>query len=104
MKVPVSYSDTPAADADLIDAGQAIATDKAYLRGTQLDDDQIADPEQIGSFEEEWAEPAILPDGRKCLKIYVFSRDDKTNDEGNSVSSEDYPWDDAHVRWIKLIE
>lgn len=47
---------------------------------------------------EEWAEPAKMPDGRKCQRVYLFRASELADD------AENYPWDDAHVSRIQLVE
>jgi hypothetical protein len=54
-------------------------------------------------FAEEWAEPATMPNGDRCHRMYLFDLSDITDDEGEPLDAEDYPWDDAHVARIKLV-
>lgn len=49
---------------------------------------------------EEWAEPVFAPDGRSATKYYLFAADDITDDDGNPIDADDYPWDAQHVSRI----
>ena len=49
---------------------------------------------------EEWAEPVITPDGRSATKYYLFATEDITDDDGNPIDADCYPWDAAHVSRI----
>lgn len=104
MKAPATYHDSFDAGAEFVDIGLAIPTDKPYFYTLQQDEDEVANPESLAPVEERWAEPARLPDGRKCLRIYVFNEDDMTDDNGERLVPENYPWDEIHIRRIKLIE
>lgn len=53
-------------------------------------------------FAEEWAEPAVLPSGEKCRRMYLFSADEIVSDDGEPLEAEDYPWDDEHVARINI--
>ena len=104
MKAPLSYNENFDPKAEFIDVGQALATDKPYLRTPFEDEDETTNPEHFGALNEEWAEPAMLPDGRRCLRIYEFSEEDITDDNGARLEPDAYPWDESHVRHIKLVE
>lgn len=51
---------------------------------------------------EEWAEPVTLSDGRKATAYYLFSSESITDDAGEQLLAEDYPWDAEHCSWIEL--
>jgi len=53
--------------------------------------------EEWANYAEEWQIPAIMPDGRKCYKMYFF-----TQNEINDIEPESYPWDDEHAKIIIL--
>jgi len=67
---------------------------------------RLLDGSEDHGFAEEWKEPAILPDGRNCYRVYLFTAEEvsEANDEDNYANpgAENYPWDDAHVRRIVL--
>ena len=54
----------------------------------------------------EYQEPAVMPDGRKCLKIYQFDedalREAQAND--NDAWEESLPWDDEHVDHVVIYD
>jgi len=49
---------------------------------------------------EEWREAAIMPDGRECQKYYLFAVEDITDDDGNRLEADCYPWVAEHVSRI----
>ena len=54
----------------------------------------------------EYQEPAVMPDGRKCLKIYQFDMyevEDAQADD-NDAWEEDLPWDDEHVNHVVIYD
>lgn len=53
-------------------------------------------------YDEEWFEKATLPDGRACYRAYLFDESDITDDDGEPLDAENYPWDSEHVRRIVL--
>lgn len=55
-------------------------------------------------YAEEWLEPAVLPDGRECSRVYLFSAGDIVSDDGEPLEAEDYPFDDAHVVRIRVSD
>jgi len=89
--VAITIPGNPANAIDHIDPSRVEATDQAQPTGRVLEgslDDVYA---------EEWSEPAVLPDGRKCERIYLFSADEVEVDEADQL-----PWDDEHVARIEL--
>lgn len=51
---------------------------------------------------EEWAEPVTAPDGRKATKYYLFATEDITDDDGNALEADCYPWDAEHVSRVVI--
>ena len=54
----------------------------------------------------EYQEPAVMPDGRKCLKIYQFDMyevEDAQADD-NDAWEESLPWDDGHVAHVVIYD
>lgn len=54
----------------------------------------------------EYQEPAVMPDGRKCLKIYQFDMyevEDAQADD-NDAWEESLPWDDEHVNHVVIYD
>lgn len=98
MKVKIGYDRHNDPEAWEIDPSAAKPTDQAYPTS------RLLDGSTDHGYAEEWAEPAMLPDGRKCLIMYLFDDDDITWDDGEPREAEDYPWNNEHVSWIKLIE
>jgi hypothetical protein len=60
---------------------------------------RLLDGSQDHGYAQEWAEPATMPDGRPCLRIYLFD-----DDEVDHEDAVDYPWDDEHVKRIELLD
>ena len=54
----------------------------------------------------EYQEPAIMPDGRKCLKIYQFDEGElrDAQADGNDAWEESLPWDDEHVDHVVIYD
>ena len=54
----------------------------------------------------EYQEPAVMPDGRKCLKIYQFDmsevKDAQADD--NDTWEEDLPWNEEHVDHVIIYD
>lgn len=95
--VEISYYNHSDKKNELIDPELVVATDSAVPTG------RVLDGSEDHGYTEEWAEPAVLPDGRVCSRMYLFSADEIVND-GEPLEAEDYPWDDAHVARILLSE
>ncbi len=51
---------------------------------------------------EEWAEPVVAPDGRAATKYYLFAAEEITDDDGNGLLADEYPFDAAHVSRIEI--
>jgi len=65
---------------------------------------RVLDGSSDAGYAEEWAEPAKLPDGRQCLKIYLFDDDDIVDSDGEPREPEWYPWDDEHVARVVVTD
>lgn len=54
----------------------------------------------------EYQEPAVMLDGRECLKIYQFDEDEvrDAQSDGNDTWEEDLPWDDEHVDHVVIYD
>ena len=54
----------------------------------------------------EYQEPAVMPDGRKCLKIYQFDEDalKEAQANDNDAWEESLPWDDEHVNHVVIYD
>jgi hypothetical protein len=65
---------------------------------------RLLDGSSDHGYAEEWAEPATLPDGRPCLRMYLFDDEDIHDEEGEPLLAENYPWDHEHVRRILLLD
>lgn len=99
MRVHLTYYNTERADDEIIDSETAKPTDQAEPTSRLLDGS--ADH----GYVQEWAEPAILPDGRRCIRMYLFDEDDITDADGEEIEeAENFPWDEEHVRRIILID
>lgn len=83
---------------ETIDASLVKATDNAFTTS------RVLDGSNDHGFAEEWLEPATLPDGRSCYRVYLFDDEDITDDNGEPIDAEHYPWDDDHVARIKLVD
>ena len=97
-EVQVSYNNCYVAGADSID------TSLVHSTGHAEPTSRLLDGSEDHGYDEEWQEPAILPDGRKCYLMYLFDIADITNADGDALLAEDYPWDDDHVRRIILVD
>ncbi|MDP3770850.1 MAG: hypothetical protein Q8R16_00950, partial [bacterium] len=53
-------------------------------------------------YAEEWAEPAMLPDGTECYRMYLFADDEVIGEDGEPLEPDMLPWDDEHVARIKI--
>lgn len=93
VKEPSFANSTESIDPSLVEAtGNAEPTSR------------LLDGSQDHGFAEEWAESAVMPDGRKCSRIYLFESSEIVNDDGEPLEAENYPWDDAHVARILLAD
>jgi hypothetical protein len=91
-----SYN-TEGSNDPLVNLDTVVTTDHAYPTG------RLLDGSTDHGYSEEWAEPARLSDGRKCLKMYLFDHDDIVV-EGEQLEAENYPWDNEHVKRVKLVD
>ena len=80
--------------AELINPDSVEATDNAYPTS------RLLDGSSDHGYAEEWAEPAVLPDGRDCTIMYLFDDDDIIDKFGEKIDAEFYPWDADHIRRI----
>jgi hypothetical protein len=96
--VRVSYYNHFSEDAEHIEPSLVEATDNAEPTS------RVLEGSEDHGYAEEWQEPAIMPDGRKCFRIYLFTEDEIINNEGESMEAENYPWDDEHVARIILAD
>lgn len=65
---------------------------------------RVLDGSEDHGYAEEWAEPAALPDGRSCYRMYLFTKNEIVDDDGEPLEAENYPWDDDHVARIKVSD
>jgi hypothetical protein len=98
MKVQVGYSNSTIAGSEQIDPSLVNATGNAEPTG------RLLDGSEDHGYAEEWQEPAVMPDGRRCSRMYLFEDDEIVDADGEPLLPEDYPWDDEHVSRIILIE
>jgi len=97
MKVHLTYSNTERETDEIIDSEMAEPIDVAEPTS------RVLDGSSDHGYAQEWAEPAILPDGRKCSRIYLFDEDDIVDENGDYIEdSENLPWDEEHVARIVL--
>lgn len=96
--VQISYSNTSNPANELVEPSLTNGTGNAEPTS------RVLDGSEDHGYAEEWAEPAVLPDGRKCSRMYLFDADEIVNDDGVPLEAENYPWDDAHVARILLSE
>jgi len=82
-----------------IDPALAETTGHAQLTRCFYEDSETTE------YTEEWAEPAVLPTGQKVLRMYLFAPEEiVSEDDGDHLDVQDYPWDDAHVVRIETID
>ena len=98
--VPLSATDATDTTTPRIDPRLVRPVGHAELTARLLD---LGDAQGHG-YAEEWAEPAILPDGRPCARIYLFFREAIRDVGGAPLEAEDYPWDEDHIHRIKLVD
>lgn len=97
--VPVGYTNTDTQAMDRINPADVRATGENAEPTSRL-----LDGSSDHGYAEEWQEPATMPDGRACYRMYLFTADDIVDADGEPLDAEDYPWDNAHVRRIRLID
>jgi hypothetical protein len=97
-KVQVSHYNYREKDTEQIDPSLVAATEQAQPTA------RILDGSDDNGFAEEWQEPAVMPDGRKCYRVYLFNKDEITDEDGELLEADQYPFDHEHVRRIVLIE
>lgn len=96
--VPVTYNNSDSRPLSYIDPSIVEATDAAFCTNRVLEGSEDA------GYAQEWCERARLPDGRNCLRVYLFSSSDLVDGNGDPLVDEDLPWDDDHVVRIRLID
>ena len=81
---------------ETVDIATVITTDQAEATNRVLEDYIAA----------EYQEPAVMPDGRKCLKIYQFDADDVKDAQAddNDAWEEYLPWDNEHVDHVVIYD
>ena len=85
-------------------ANELIDPSRVTPTGNAEPTSRLLDGSEDHRYAEEWAEPATLPSGEKCYRMYLFRADEITSDDGEPMDPEDYPWDDDHVMRIKLLD
>jgi hypothetical protein len=98
MKVSLTYNNENRSDDELIDPALVEPTGNAEPTS------RVLDGSSDHGYAEEWQEPAVLPDGRECYRMYLFDDEDITGENGERLLAEDYPWDDEHVRRVLLVD
>jgi|CXWL01.1.fsa_nt_gi hypothetical protein len=78
--------------AETIDPSLVEPTGSTYPTG------RVLDGSSDHGYAQEWAEPGVLPDGRRCRRMFLFSEEDIEGIE----EEENYPWDMEHVVRIVL--
>lgn len=82
---------------DAIDPDEVKPTGEAYPTG------RLLDGSSDHGWDQEYFEPATLPDGRTCTRVYLFDDSDTQDDEGQPLQEEFYPWETRLAR-IELAE
>ena len=82
---------------ETVDIATVITTDQAESINRVFEESYIA---------AEYQEPAVMPDGRKCLKIYQFDEDEVKDAQAddNDAWEESLPWDDEHVDHVVIYD
>jgi len=93
--VQVSHCNHYVADSERVDPSEVVATSNAEPSG------RLLNGSEDGGYACEWQEPATMPDGRPCLRMYLFT--DGEYDEAGDEADE-LPWDDDHIVRIILID
>jgi len=55
-------------------------------------------------YAEEWQQESKLPNGSKCLIMYLFDTEGITDIDGEPKDPENYPWDSEHVSYVRLLD
>jgi hypothetical protein len=97
-RVQVGHYNFPEKDTEQIDPSLVNAT------GQPQPTARVLDGSDDHGFAEEWQEPAVMPDGRKCYRIYLFNEDEIKDDDGELLEADEYPFDHEHVQRIVLNE
>lgn len=84
---------------EFVNACDAVPTGNAFATSRVLDGSS-----DHGAFQE-WLEPAVLPNGRKCHRVYLFDESDLQDDDGEWLEdASNFPWGDKNVARIKLAD
>ena len=98
--VQVGYNNTTIKGSETIDPSLVKATGQNAEPTSRL-----LDGSEDHGYAEEWQEPALMPDGRPCYRMYLFDSEELIDElTGEQINAEDYPWDDDHVRRIILVD
>lgn len=65
---------------------------------------RVLDGSSDHGYAQEWKEAATLPDGSACYRVYLFDETEVTDEDGEAIDAENYPWDDDHVARIILAD
>jgi hypothetical protein len=87
-----------------IDSIESIDPSAVEATGNAEPTSRVLNGSRDHGYAEEWSEPAVMPDGRKCSRIYLFTESEIVNDDGEPLEAENYPWDDGHVARILLAD
>jgi len=98
MKVRCGYSNSSSPSDEMVDIAMIESTGENAEPTSRL-----LDGSEDHGYAEEWQEPAAMPNGDRCLKMYLFASDEITNEDGEPLQPEDYPWDDEHVRRVVIV-
>lgn len=97
--IQIGYRNTSSPSNESIDPSLVNATG-----GNAVPTSRVLDGGEDHGYAEEWQEPAVLPDGRECYRMYLFDSSEIVNDNGEPLEAENYPWDDDHVARILLAD
>jgi hypothetical protein len=86
--VPLLYANGESNNIPMILPSSVEITGHAFPTSRILDD----------RFSQEWFEPGIMPDGRECFLVYLFTEEDVKGIE----EAENYPWTYENVSMVKL--
>jgi hypothetical protein len=82
--------------------GETVDISTVKTTGQAVPTNIVLEPDIVMEFEE----PAVMPDGRKCLKIYQFDENEvkDAQADGNDTWDEDLPWNDGHVAHVVIYD
>ena len=100
VTVPVGFNNSDSGAKERVNPARVKPTGKSAVPTSRL-----LDGSDDHGYAQEWQEEAKMPDGRKCMRMYLFTQADMADSDGNEYEdAENLPWDDEHVARIILLD